>query len=133
MIQTRKEGIKVTKICMMPSPVMKIFPTFQDMLKVTVIMMKTAMGWNACWESSGSTLVMKMGGRRQHRQEVKEFAVAEQFSFVFDSMNKLKLTSGFIQGTKKSLPASRPAPGPRPRPGHGGPAQRDGVVSERSS
>ena len=41
MIQTRKEGIKVTKICMMPSPVMKIFPTFQDMLKVTVIMMKT--------------------------------------------------------------------------------------------
>ena len=47
---------------MMPSPEMKIFPTFQDMLKVTVIMMKTAMGWNACWESSGSTLVMKMGG-----------------------------------------------------------------------
>ena len=41
MIQTRKEGRKVTKICMMPSPVMKIFPTFQDMLKVTVIMMKT--------------------------------------------------------------------------------------------
>ena len=41
MIQTRKEGIKVTKICLMPSPVMKIFPTFQDMLKVTVIMMKT--------------------------------------------------------------------------------------------
>ena len=110
----------------MPSPEMKIFPTFQDMLKVTVIMMKTAMGWNACWESSGSTLVMKMGGHRQHRQEVKEFAVAEQFSFVFDSMNKLKLISGFIQGTKKSLPAgftSRPRTPPPPWPWRPGPAR----------
>ena len=40
----------------------------------------------------------------KERQEVKEFTVAEQFPFVFDSMNKAKLTSGFIQGTKMSLP-----------------------------
>ena len=46
----------------MQSPEMKIFQTFQDMLKVTVVMMKTVMGGNACWESSVSTLVMKMGG-----------------------------------------------------------------------
>ena len=31
----------------------------------------------------------------KERQEVKEFTVAEQFPFVFDSMNKAKLTSGF--------------------------------------
>ena len=40
----------------------------------------------------------------KERQEVKEFTVAEQFPFVFDSLNKAKLTSGFIQGTKMSLP-----------------------------
>ena len=40
----------------------------------------------------------------KERQEVREFAVQEQFPFVFDSMNKAKLTSGFIQGTKMSLP-----------------------------
>ena len=33
----------------------------------------------------------------------------------------------------RAKPRCCPAPGPRARPGHGGPAQRDGVVSERSS
>ena len=33
----------------------------------------------------------------KERQDVREFTVQEQFPFVFDSMNKAKLTSGFIQ------------------------------------
>ena len=33
----------------------------------------------------------------------------------------------------RAKPRCCPAPGPRARPGRGGPAQRDGVVSERSS
>ena len=40
----------------------------------------------------------------KERQEVKEFMVAEQFSSIFDSIHKAKLTSGFIQGTIMSLP-----------------------------
>ena len=40
----------------------------------------------------------------KERQEVREHTVVEQFPFVFDSMNKAKLTSGFITGTKMSLP-----------------------------
>ena len=40
----------------------------------------------------------------KERQEAREMSATETFPFVFDSMNKAKLTSGFIQGTKMSLP-----------------------------
>ena len=40
----------------------------------------------------------------RERQEARENTVVEQFPGVFDSMNKAKLTSGFITGTKMSLP-----------------------------
>ena len=40
----------------------------------------------------------------KERQEVREFTTVEQYPYVFDSMNKARLTSGFIQGTKMALP-----------------------------
>ena len=40
----------------------------------------------------------------KERQEAREMSTVETFPFVFDSMNTAKLTSGFIQGTKMSLP-----------------------------
>ena len=40
----------------------------------------------------------------KERQEAREMSTQETFPFVFDSMNTAKLTSGFIQGTKMSLP-----------------------------
>ena len=40
----------------------------------------------------------------KERQEAREMSTVETYPFVFDSMNKAKLTSGFIQGTKMSLP-----------------------------
>ena len=90
----------------MPSPEMKIFPTIQDILKVTSHNDEDSNGMERLLGELRFNVGNEDGGtvHRQHRQEVKEFAVAEQFSFVFDSMNKLKLTSGFIQGTMMSLP-----------------------------
>ena len=42
----------------------------------------------------------------KERQEVREMsAPKEQYPYVFDSLCKARLTTGFIQGTKMSLPA----------------------------
>ena len=41
----------------------------------------------------------------KEREEARALEITEQYPYVFDSLAKAKLTSGYIQGTKMNLPA----------------------------
>ena len=40
----------------------------------------------------------------KERERIREATPVERFPYVFDSMSQAKLTTGFVQGTKMSLP-----------------------------
>ena len=86
-----------------------------------------------CWEIAGPPGGVRGFGDRgqgEHRAGGEaEGAAAAQLLLLHGETNGAQQTAA----QARAKPRCCPAPGPRARPGRGGPAQRDGVVSERSS
>ena len=112
--------------------------TLMDETKSTNVKTAEALHMALCWEIAGppggvrgfgDTGNFKLG-EKQNEEPLRNCCCCS--SIANDTYGE---TNGAQQTATQARAEPRccPAPGPRARPGRGGPAQRDGAVSERSS